>query len=169
MATPAQLTDSLIKECIVRAVQNVFRTMLNQEPTLAESSTTYALESLGPPPYVIGSVGFAGEANGIVYLCLSEAFAKEVAGQMLGMTPPEVEEGGYEVVKDVIGEITNMTTGGFKNALCDLGYPCKLSLPTIVRGDHIAIASVKAATRHVFHFPCGIGKHQLIADVQFKE
>ncbi len=70
------------------------------------------------------------------------------------------------MVKDVVGEITNMIVGGFKNALCDLGFPCKLTLPTIVRGDRLAIATLKSATRHIFRFDCS--GHRLIADIQLK-
>jgi chemotaxis protein CheX len=73
---------------------------------------------------------------------------------------------GPEAVKDAMGEITNMAVGGFKNALCDLGYSCKLTLPTIVRGNNVVVAAVKAATRHVFQFACE--GHRIIADVQVK-
>ena len=170
MAPTQPITDSLVQDSIVKAVQNVCRTMLRREATLSEAihadTTGNSLTSVGPAPYVIGNVGFAGEANGLVYLCFSDEFARNAAGQILGMSPAEIEMHGYEVVKDVIGEITNMTTGGFKNALCDFGFPCKLSLPTIVRGDHLSIAAIKSATRGIFHFTCGA--HRLMADVQIK-
>jgi len=59
-----------------------------------------------------------------------------------------------------------MVVGGFKNTLCDLGFPCKLTLPAIVRGHKLSIAAIKAATRHVFQFDY-LG-HRLVADVQIK-
>jgi len=82
------------------------------------------------------------------------------------MTPSEVASSGDEVVRDVIGEITNMTVGGFKNALCDIGFPCKLSLPTVVRGDQLHVVSLKSTTRHIFQFECS--SKRLIADIHFK-
>lgn len=170
MAPTQPITDTLIQDSIVKAVQNVSRVMLKQEATLQEAtladSACNSLTSLGNPPYVIGNVGFAGEANGLVYLCFTDAFARHAAGNILGMSAVEIEQHGHEVVKDVVGEITNMTTGGFKNALCDYGFPCKLSLPTIVRGDHLSIAAIKSASRGIFRFSCG--SYQLMVDVQVK-
>lgn len=170
MAAAQPITDTLIQDSIVKAVQNVSRIMLRQESTLLEatmaSAASNSLSSLGTAPYVIGSVGFAGNANGLVYLCFTDEFAKYVAGHILGMSANEIQTHGHEVVKDVIGEITNMTTGGFKNSLCDLGFPCKLSLPTIVRGDRLSISAITSATRGIFRFNCG--NYQMMADVQVK-
>jgi chemotaxis protein CheX len=170
MAPTQPITDTLIQDSIVKAVQNVSRTMLRQDATLVNATLADAannsLTSLGAAPYIIGNVGFAGDANGLVYLCFTDEFARYAAGHILGMSAGEIEMHGYEVVKDVIGEITNMTTGGFKNALADYGFPCKLSLPTIVRGDRLSIAAIKSATRGIFHFTCGA--HRLMADVQVK-
>jgi chemotaxis protein CheX len=170
MAPTQPITDTLIQDSIVKAVQNVTRTMLRQESVLVKTDLAEgacnSLTTLGTAPYVIGNVGFAGEANGLVYLCFTDAFARHAAGNILGMTPAEIEIHGNEVVKDVVGEITNMTTGGFKNALSDYGFPCKLSLPTIVRGDHLSISAIKSASRGIFHFSCG--NFNLIADVQVK-
>jgi chemotaxis protein CheX len=59
-----------------------------------------------------------------------------------------------------------MTVGVFKNTLCDLGFPCKLTLPAIVRGHKLSIAAIKSATRHVFHFDCA--GHRLTTDIQIK-
>jgi chemotaxis protein CheX len=165
-ASSPTITDTLIQDSIVRAVQNVCQTMMQHEATLVESTSDAARLDFGTRLHVFGSVGFAGEANGIVYLCIPDDFASHAAGRILGMSPGEVEMSGDEVVKDVVGEITNMTVGGFKNSLCDVGFPCKLTLPTIVRGDNLAVASIKAATRHIFHFNCA--GHRLVADIQLK-
>jgi len=102
----------------------------------------------------------------MVYLCITDDFAINAASRILGTSPAEVRAEGDAVIKDVIGEITNMTVGGFKNALCDQGYTCKLTLPTIVRGNNLAVATMKSATRHIFHFSCD--GHQLVADIQIK-
>jgi len=166
MAPTPQITDKLVQDAIVRAVQNVCRTMLKQPATLVADS----LEKMPPGTdlhfELIGSVGFAGVASGTVYLCLSEQFAAKATSEILGMSPGEVDLHGPEVVKDAIGEITNMTAGGFKNELCDLGFPCKLTLPTILRGHSLAVAALKSAARHVFCFDCG--GHLLVVDIQLK-
>lgn len=164
--TKTLITDQVIQDCIVKAVQSVFRTMMGQEASFmtqvpAEPTTIPLL-----PSQIIGSVGFIGGANGLIYLCLSEDFAKIASGKILGMSHAEVEMHGAEVVHDAIGEITNMTVGGFKNTLCDLGFPCKLTLPAIVRGNNLSIASIKSATRYVFHFDAS--GHRIVADIQIK-
>jgi len=167
MATPQPITNALLQESIVNSVQNVCRTMMGHDATLQEAVPGSHLESLGPLPHVIGSVGFAGQANGLLYLCLSMDFAKKAAEQILGMSSNEIAMHGHEVVMDAIGELTNMMTGGFKNALCDVGYPCKLSLPSIVRGENLTIASIKPGSRHIYRFLCNGQK--LTTDIQIKE
>jgi chemotaxis protein CheX len=166
MAATSPITDTLIQDSIVQAVGNVCRIMLRQEAHFVERSVDTSQHNFGAELHIFGSVGFAGEANGIVYLCIPDDFAKNAASRILGMSSSEIEMHGDEVIKDVIGEITNMTVGGFKNALCDLGFPCKLTLPTIVRGDNLAVAALKSAARHIFHFDCD--GHRLITDIQLK-
>jgi chemotaxis protein CheX len=164
MATVQTITDTLIQDFIVRAVQNVCQTMLRQEAGFVEKQLVGAV--LGDRAHIIGNVGFAGDVSGVVYLCIPDDFAHEAAAQVLGMSAGEVAMSGSEVVKDVVGEITNMIVGGFKNALCDIGFPCKLTVPTIVRGDRLSIATLRSATRHIFRFDCS--GHRLVADIQLK-
>jgi chemotaxis protein CheX len=164
-ATP-KITDPHIRDAIVRAVQNVCRTMLRQQASLVADSLETMPAGMDLNFQLIGSVGFAGAASGMVYLCMSEEFAIKATGEMLGMSRGEVDLHGPEGIKDAIGEITNMTAGGFKNELCDLGFPCKLTLPTILRGHNLAVAAIKAAAHHVFCFDCG--GHRLLVDIQVK-
>src|SRR5512135_357259 len=163
MAVTQPITDTLIQETFVQAARNVSQTMLRREATFVGRAGEPAP---GKNYEVIGNVGFAGEANGIVYLCFSDEFALHVASLLLGMSRGEVEMHGPDVVKDAIGEITNMTAGGFKNQLCDLGFPCKLTLPTIVRGKNLSVAAIKSAHRHVFELTCD--GHTFVADIQMK-
>lgn len=166
MSAPQTITDTFVQEAIVRAVQNVCTTMLQRVAVLVETTSDPRRASFGTEPHVFGSVGFVGAINGLVYFCISDDFATDAAGQMLGMSYGEVKMSGDEVVTDVVGEITNMTVGGFKNALCDVGYPCKLTLPTIIRGHNLAVVAVKSAKRQIFHFECNT--HRLITDIQLK-
>ncbi len=165
LATKSPITDQVVQECVVRSVQAVFRTMVGHEVAFVEQAGTSPTASVSSS-HIIASVGFLGDANGLLYLCLTEDFAKIACGHLLGMSAAEIEMHGNEVLHDAIGELTNMTVGGFKNAIADLGFPCKLTLPAIVRGHKLSIAAIKAATRHIFHFDC-LG-HRLTADVQLK-
>ena len=160
MVTAAPITETLIQNAIAKAVQNVFRTMLRRDVTSSPNPAAHASFDM------LASVGFVGTANGVVYLCLSNALARFATGEMLGLSPGDAEMNDPEVVKDAIGEITNMTVGGFKNQLCDVGFPCKLTLPVIVRGNDLEVVGVKDATRYVFEFHCaGL---TLTADIQLK-
>lgn len=165
-AVISPITDSVIHDSIIRAIESVFKTMVGQEIAFIEKTDTPAAAHPDCPSQIFGNVGFVGDASGLIYLCLTEAFAQDLTGRILGMSPAEVEMSGTEVVTDAIGEVTNMTVGGFKNTLCDLGHACKLTLPTIVRGQNISVAAIKSATRHVFHFDSA--GHRLVADIQMK-
>jgi chemotaxis protein CheX len=85
---------------------------------------------------------------------------------MLGMTEAELDAAGDEVINDAIGELTNMTVGTFKNGLCDVGYPCKLTIPSILRGTNFSIEPISSAIRYVYYFE--YEKHRLVADILLK-
>lgn len=167
MPALSSIPDTLVQESIIRAVQKVCTTMLRRDATFAEKGIEGTQNSFKERPHVFGSVGFVGKIDGIVYLCIPDDFAQDAAARVLDMSAAEVAMSGDGTIKDVIGEITNMTVGGFKNALADLGFPCKLTLPTIVRGDHLAVSCLKGAERHIFHFDCA--GHRLVADIQLKQ
>ena len=58
--------------------------------------------------------------------------ATATAAAMLGLSPEEkISEND---VNDVVGEATNMLTGGLKSWLCDAGADCAVSTPAIIRG-----------------------------------
>lgn len=152
---------------MIRALQTVCKRMLQREAAFVSQPDASAPAGAGEQPHFFGSVGFVGQIDGIVYLCIPDDFAREAAAHLLGLSPAEVADSSDDTVKDVVGEITNMTVGAFKNALCDLGLPCKLTLPTILRGDRLAVSCLKGATRHAFHFDCA--GHRLVVDVQLKQ
>lgn len=165
---PAAITEAIIRENINRAVKDVFKTMVGREPTCCSQgefgSRPGALET--NRPQVVGTVGFVGECNGLVYLHLDLDFAKLCTRHMLGMSDAELEAGGDEVINDAIGELTNMTVGSFKNSLCDAGHPCKLTIPSILRGTNFSIEPISSAVRHVYYFDCA--EHRVVADILMK-
>jgi len=114
---------------------------------------------------VMGCVGFAGEINGLVYLRFSKVFALHATTKVLGLS----SRTSSMPVRGDLGR--GRRTGqhgrrGFKNVFCDLGHPCMLTLPTVVSGDHLAVTTVKDASRHVFLFET-LGQ-RVIIDVQMK-
>lgn len=170
MPATVELTEALIRDNINRAIKDVFKTMLGREPSFASQGDTVRgkpLVSSEPNrPQVVGTVGFIGECNGLIYLHLDLAFARVCTCHLLGMTEAELDAAGDEVINDAIGELTNMTVGSFKNGLCDVGYPCKLTIPSILRGTNFSIEPISSAVRHVYFFDCA--QHRVIADILMK-
>ncbi len=166
MATKTPITNDMIEDSAIRSVENVFQTMLHEQIKFSGRSGADEVSHGTEASEVMGCVGFAGDINGLVYLRFTKAFALHATTKVLGMDEKDVLEAGPEVVSDAIGELANMAAGGFKNVFCDLGHPCMLTLPTVVSGDHLAVTTVKDASRHVFVFQ-SLGQRVLV-DVQMK-
>jgi chemotaxis protein CheX len=168
MPATEQISETLIRDNIERAVSHVLKTMLGLDSKLASA----AVGQKGPVgaetidstrPHVVGTVGFLGDVNGLIYLHLDLEFAKLGTCHLLGMTADELAEAGDEVINDAIGELTNMTVGSFKNGLNDSGYVCKLTIPSILRGSNFTIEPIGTAARYVYHFDCA--GHRIVTDI----
>ncbi len=173
MPTIDQISETVFRDTINRAVQDVFRTMLGRTAALMANSS--AANADGTPwahpvqingQQVVGTVGFIGDISGLIYVYLDAEFANEIAGHMLSMTPGELTLAGDEVVNDAVGELTNMTVGTFKNQLADKGFPCRLTIPSILRGSNFSIEPVSSATRRIYRF--AVGDHHLVVDLLMK-
>jgi len=163
----------MVRANITRAVTDVLKVMLKArvEPAaVAEGGPGGEI----PPeitaqlaaPHVVGSVGFVGDINGLVYLYLPRPFARMATCHLLGLTDSELTDAGEGAVTDAVGEITNMTVGSFKNALCDAGFPCMLTIPSIITGSAISVESVGGTERSLYTFQCS--GHRLVAAVLMK-
>jgi chemotaxis protein CheX len=136
-----------ICEFMNRHLVDVFETMLSMKVTAMPAGTAPLFEER-----VTGSVAFAGDhVNGAVYLHLAAAFANQVAASMLGLSPGDL---GEAEVNDVVGEVTNMLTGGLKSWLCDSGAECAVSTPAIIRGSSFVIEPVPDVEREWLVFNC---------------
>lgn len=174
-AATQDIPETLIRDNITRAVCDVFKTMLHRNVQLKEVCVSGgpdecppALrdEALAANPQVVGTVGFLGDVNGLIYLYFEGDFAKHCTCHLLGMEPAEVDEAGDEVINDAIGEVTNMTVGSFKNGLSDRGYPCKLTIPSILRGANFCIEPISDSQRFIYAFDCE--GRRLVADILLK-
>ncbi len=129
--------SSLIIDILNHCVPDVMKTMVGMSPLpgVGNESAPHPCRLQG----VTGSIGLSGNVAGIVYANFPEPLAKVVAEKTLGAVPSDQD------IVDVVAELTNMITGNLKSRLCDMGYNCTLSIPTVVRGDQIAV-SAKSAT-----------------------
>jgi chemotaxis protein CheX len=149
----------VLEDLLVKAVDKVFSTMLKKSPVYKMRLSKEALKGNDSPfykfgakdPLVIGCIGFTGEANGVVYIYLEHKVALKITSMMTGMDERELLQED-DILKDVVGEISNMTVGSFKNGICDLGFNCRVTLPTVVRGNKLEVDSIPTADRNVFYF-----------------
>lgn len=170
MQSAAPISDTVLRELLNKAFADVLNTMLSMNSKLAWVSDDHPNEDppelSGGTAQVVGTVGFIGDINGLIYLHLESGFAKHVTSKLVGLSLEEIDAEGDEVVNDAVGELTNMTVGGFKNALCDMGLPCKLTIPSILRGSNFTIEPVSSAMRHIYQFE--VDGHRMTADLLMK-
>ncbi len=129
--------NSAILEMIDRYVPEVLQTMagLVAIPGQGQADAPQPTKLSG----ISGSIGLSGKVHGVVYTAFSEQLGKLVAEKILGGSASDQD------VSDVVAELTNMITGNLKSRLCDLGHNCSLSIPSVVRGDEIAISAKSAS------------------------
>lgn len=146
-----------VQRMVVQGLTDVFKTMINVSLDF-ESATTFDENSVSADIFrnldeqlVVGNVGFVGDVSGMVYLAMPQRVSHAIAMKILGMDEDDLK-GEHEMVNDVIGELTNMSAGAFKNQMADLGYPCRLTIPSIIRGKYFVVEAARTSFRQLFLF-----------------
>lgn|GEM_PF-6371367 len=133
------------------SIQRVFDTMVNMK---VEEGCT---ESVKGKMATAASVSFAGDQDGVVYLYFVDPLDKVVCTSMVGLEEDELDQ---SIINDVLGEIANMVVGQIKTILCDRGYNCCLSIPSILRGVDLSVYSKstkrKSTSFNVNGYPFGV-------------
>lgn len=113
------------------SIQNVLTTMAGTQANPGKPALKKDQQALGD---VTGMIGLAGEKiRGSLAITFTEPAIVRIASAMLG----EEMNGLDETVADMVGEITNMVTGGAKRILAEKGYKFEMAIPsTIVGKDH---------------------------------
>ena len=133
---------------LVNATTEVFETMVFRELTTGEPIEGDALR---PGSNVVGTIGFAGSACGLVAFYSTLDTARDIAGAMLGMPPTEVNG----EVADAIGEITNMVAGSFRTKMAAEGDAWAISVPTVTIGSDFYIKPMTNGRRVLLPFRMG--------------
>jgi chemotaxis protein CheX len=126
---------------VTTAVEDVFETMLSMTVSRIPAGDVVT----GGHPLIVGTVSLAGSILGNVNVHLNKKFAWTITAAMLEMTVADID--GDDEVHDVIGEVCNMVGGNLKSRLCDAGFVCELSIPSITAGSDFRIES-KGWQRH---------------------
>ncbi|HWC60332.1 MAG TPA: chemotaxis protein CheX [Verrucomicrobiae bacterium] len=148
-------------EFLTEHVVTVFETMLSVQVAPLKKSSAESLEER-----VTGTAGFGGEGvRGVLYLHLSTTTANRFAAIMLGLADDVAPADGD--VNDVIGEMTNMLTGGLKSWLTNSGFPCAISTPGIIRGTSYVIDSPPEVESQKLVFESAAGPVAVEIQMQF--
>jgi chemotaxis protein CheX len=157
MSNQIEQVDQSIRE----AVKDVFQSMLSMEINPEPPSPLPD----DPGGQIIGSVAFVGEATGIICLYSGVGFARVITSRLLGIEESEVDDG--DMVTDAIGELSNMVVGHVKSKLCDSGWNCVLTIPSVVRGHQLSVeGSAQVASRVIGFRNC---THRMLAEVLLKD
>lgn len=137
-----------LKEFLTNAIGSVFDMMLSMEAEFIDLD----FQSPAGDSRIAGTVSFAGKVMGNINIQVNEAFARVMTAAILDIELDEI--GGEEEIYDVIGEVSNMIGGDLKSRLCDAGYFCELSIPSITSGHNYKIASKNWVRHESVDFRC---------------
>jgi chemotaxis protein CheX len=148
-----------IDTMVADAVEKVFSTMLSTSSKLfvsynngeTPSKTHPRLNVTADQMMVVGMIGFLGNIKGVIYIYVDEATSIDITSAFLGMEKAELKD-NHETVNDALGELSNMISGTFKNQLCDKGYNCRLTIPSILRANNFTIEPLPGALHRMYQF-----------------
>ncbi|WP_299790895.1 chemotaxis protein CheX [uncultured Shewanella sp.] len=112
----------------LESLLNVVSTMANMKLTPGKPKIKTDNLAKGDVSGLIGMVG--PQTKGSLSITFEQGLILEIMQNMLGENPGEINE----EITDLVGEITNMVTGGAKNILGDKGYEFEMATPVVVSG-----------------------------------
>ncbi|MEE2001134.1 chemotaxis protein CheX [Alkalimonas sp. MEB108] len=131
---------------------NVLGTMANTKIVPGQPRLKKDEVARGDVSGLIGMVG--NETKGSFSITFEESLALEIMFRMLGERPPKINE----EVTDMVGEITNMVTGGAKRILGEKGYEFSMATPLVVSGKEHTITHKSDGPKILMPFTSDFGK-----------
>lgn len=121
----------------LHSMMNVLRTMCQLQPQVGKPVLKEDNIARG---VVTGFIDLMGEQTaGSLAISFSEPVALDLVERMLGERPEKIDA----TVQDLVGEITNIVSGGGKKILSEKGFDFYLSQPvTFVGEGHTILHSV---------------------------
>jgi chemotaxis protein CheX len=109
------------------ATVSVLKTMARVEPVPGKPYLKKDGNSTGD---VSGIVGITGEAQGSLSITFQKDCILQIISKMLGEEQKEIND----VVKDAVGELTNMISGDSRRRLQEIGHNFQGAIPSVVSG-----------------------------------
>ncbi|KUM54359.1 MULTISPECIES: chemotaxis protein CheX [Rheinheimera] len=131
---------------------NVLSTMANTTITPGQPRIKKDEVARGDVSGLIGMV--SPQTKGSFSITFEESLAVEIMFRMLGERP----KGITEDVTDMVGEITNMVTGGAKRILGEKGYDFTMATPVVVSGKNHTISHKSEGAKVLMPFDSDFGK-----------
>lgn len=121
------------------SMSNVLTTMAQLSP---KASGPKIKNSDMPPGDITGIVPMSSpKAIGTLAISFTEQVILHIAENMLGEPFAEINS----EIADLVGELTNMVTGGAKSLLESEGYDFDMATPTVITGKGQKISHIKEA------------------------
>lgn len=150
------LATTTAVDTLIRVTEEVFATMVFRSLT---HKGPIEGDALRPASNVVGTVGFAGSAHGLVAFYCTMTAACEIASAMLGAS---VDEAAGQV-PDAIGEITNMIAGSFRTHMATAGDAWAITVPTVTVGSDFYIKPLTNGRRVLI--PFGMAEHEVFVEL----
>jgi chemotaxis protein CheX len=114
----------------LEALLNVLRTMAKME---AKPGTPKLKKDNIANGDVTGLIGMTSDqVKGTLAITFTEKVILEITKRMLDEEVTKIDD----TVTDMVGEITNMVTGGAKKILSEKGYHFDMAIPSVVAGKN---------------------------------
>lgn len=131
---------------------NVLSTMAGMNLTPSKPRVKKDEVALGDVSGLIGMVG--PQVKGSLSISFEESLIMEIMEKMLGERPDSINE----EITDMVGELTNMVTGGAKRLLSEKGYEFEMATPIVVSGPKHSITHQADGPKILMPFDSEWGK-----------
>ncbi|MGI5309074.1 chemotaxis protein CheX [Rheinheimera sp. WS51] len=131
---------------------NVLGTMANTKITPGKPRIKKDEIARGDVSGLIGMI--SPQTKGSFSITFEAPLAIELMFRMLGERPKGIDAD----VTDMVGEITNMVTGGAKRILADKGYDFTMATPVVVSGKDHTISHKSEGAKILMPFDSDFGK-----------
>ena len=136
----------------LESIVNVLETMANVKATPGKPQRKEEDVAQGD---VTGVIGMASEqVKGSLAITFTSAAIFDIARRMLGEEVAEINN----TVTDLVGEITNMVTGGAKRVLAEQGYDFDMAIPAVIAGKNHRISHKSNGMKIIVPFSIIAGK-----------
>jgi len=143
----------------INALINVIDVMGHTELTYEKPRIKKNDAAMGDVSGLIGMVG--SKTKGSLSITFEKSLALRIMQRMVGEKLEEIDE---EII-DMVGEITNMVSGGAKKELSKKGYEFDMATPMVVSGTNHTIDHIHEG--HVIIIPFGSDSGKAFIEICF--